>query len=66
MSEGRINKKSYEELINQDVEWLMKNTNHSLEREHIIDILKDSIYYYYQCYPLISKHKYDGRKRPWC
>lgn len=47
MSEIHLARKLYEELINQDIEWLVKNTDQSLERDHIIGILKDSVNIYY-------------------
>ena len=47
MSEIHLTRKSYEELINQDIEWLVKNTEQSLERDHIISVLKDSVDIYY-------------------
>ena len=47
MSEIHLARESYEELINRDIEWLVKNTDQSLERDHIIGILKDSVDIYY-------------------
>lgn len=47
MSEIHLARKLYEELINQDIEWLVKNTDQSLERDHIISVLKDSVNIYY-------------------
>ncbi len=47
MSEIHLARKLYEELINQDIEWLVKNTDQSLERDHIIEVLKDSVDIYY-------------------
>ena len=47
MSEIHLARESYEELINRDIEWLVKNTDQSLERDHIICILKDSVDIYY-------------------
>ena len=37
-----INRTSYEKLIAEDIEWLEINTEDSLERRHIIDVLKAS------------------------
>ena len=34
---------AYKKLINDDVKWLVENTENSLEREHIIKILWESI-----------------------
>lgn len=47
MSEIHLTRESYEKLIDQDIEWLTNNTAPSLERDHIIDILKDSVNLYY-------------------
>jgi hypothetical protein len=47
MSEVHLTREAYEELINQDIEWLIKNTDQSLERDHIISVLKDSVDIYY-------------------
>lgn len=47
MSEIHLTREAYEELINQDIEWLVKNTDQSLERDHIIEVLKDSVDIYY-------------------
>lgn len=43
----KIDKFSYEELINSDIEWLLANTHNCLERQHIIAIIKDSVNSYY-------------------
>lgn len=42
----RLNKKVYEQLINEDIAWLEK-VPRTLEREHIIAILKASIKHEY-------------------
>lgn len=38
-----ISKEAYEKLINEDIEWLVNNTGETLERDHIIVVLKQSI-----------------------
>ena len=47
MSETRMNRKGYERLIEEDIKWLHENTNSRLERDHIINVLRDSINMYY-------------------
>lgn len=42
----KMNKKSYAELINEDIEYLQKQSE-SLERQHIIEVLKESVILYY-------------------
>lgn len=37
-----ISKEAYEKLINEDVEWLVNNTEQTLERDHIVSVLKQS------------------------
>ena len=39
----RMNQQAYEKLIKEDIGWLLQNTNDTLERQHIIQILKNSI-----------------------
>ena len=34
---------AYEELVNEDIKWLEENTEGSLERGHIFQILKSSV-----------------------
>lgn len=34
---------AYEKLIEEDITWLMNNSEHSLEREHIICVLRHAI-----------------------
>lgn len=43
-----MDQSSYQKLIDGDIEWLMKNTEHSVERDHIIDVLKSSVKLYYK------------------
>lgn len=47
MSETRMNRKEYERLIEKDIKWLRENTKPRLERDHIINVLRDSINMYY-------------------
>jgi hypothetical protein len=42
----QLNKKTYAELIEQDIEYLMKQER-TLERDHIISVLRDSIRKFY-------------------
>jgi hypothetical protein len=37
----QLNYTSFQELIQADIEWLIENTEKTLEREHIIQILRD-------------------------
>lgn len=38
----KLNKISYEELVNEDIQWLLDNTKDTLERRHILLILENS------------------------
>jgi len=38
-----LNRKYYVKLIREDIDWLEKNTEDDLERQHIIVVLEDSI-----------------------
>ena len=42
----KMNKESYQKLIDEDLEWLNKQPR-TLERIHIADIVKESIDFYY-------------------
>lgn len=42
-----LNKKEYEKLIKEDIEALIRTMPNCLARDHIIDILNDSVNYYY-------------------
>lgn len=44
-----MNKTAYQELINDDAKWLVENTEDSIEREHILKVLWDSIHRLYPC-----------------
>jgi hypothetical protein len=37
---------AYEELVEEDIKWLEDNTERSLERGHIISILRENVKYY--------------------
>ena len=39
---GMINKEAYQKLIDDDIEWLLKQPR-SLERDHIVSVLKNSV-----------------------
>lgn len=39
----QMNKESYTRLVKENISWLLDNTDDSLERRHIIDILNNSI-----------------------
>jgi len=64
----QINKESYQKLIKEDIEWLLKNTERDLERDHIIDVLLNSIddkYPYEDSYDEeFKKWKYDTISKP--
>ena len=34
---------AYEDLVNEDIEWLQKNTEPCIERGHIVQLLKASV-----------------------
>jgi hypothetical protein len=38
----KINRKAYERLICEDMIWLLKHTPTSIERSHVLDVLKHS------------------------
>ncbi len=42
-----LNFAAYDKLVKEDIEWLLKNTEPTLERDHIIAVLKESHKYYY-------------------
>lgn len=42
----RLNRESFEKLISEDLEWLM-NQPRTLEREHVIQIVRDCVDMYY-------------------
>lgn len=39
----KINKESYEKLIQEDIVWLIHNTEQSSEQDHIITVLTQSV-----------------------
>lgn len=39
----KINKESYEKLIQEDIVWLIHNTEQSSEQDHIIAVLTQSV-----------------------
>lgn len=47
---------AYARIIKQDIEWLEKNSEYSLEREHIKSVLEDSIEKFYS---IIDEDKLD-------
>jgi len=44
----KITKWAYEHLISADIAWLLANTEDTLERRHIVSVLKDSPNQYYK------------------
>ena len=38
----KVNREAYQKLIDEDIEWLLKQPR-SLERDHIISVLKNSV-----------------------
>jgi len=36
-----LTNKAYSELIQEDIDWLLENSPRSLERDHIIQIIKE-------------------------
>jgi glycerol-3-phosphate O-acyltransferase len=57
-----INKSTYVKLININAKWLVDNTKNSLEREHILKVLWDSIDLLYPK-PPTERPKPDGNLR---
>ena len=62
----QLNKLGYKQLIDEDILWLEKNTPDTLERRHIIMVLRDSIDMYYplkvkcpDCGKMVQKRDYD-------
>ena len=47
----KINKEAYQKLITEDIEWLLKETERSLERDHIIEVLESSVSKYCPEFP---------------
>lgn len=47
MSETRINRETYERMIEKSINWLRESTKPRLERDFIINVLHDSINMYY-------------------
>ena len=45
---GTLNKKAYEQLFDENIEWLLNQTR-SLERDHIIDCMRWMRDHKYQC-----------------
>jgi len=43
----KLNKDAYMKLVYEDIDWLKKNSPHTLERDHIIMVLQDSIKRHY-------------------
>lgn len=39
----KLTKCAYERLVLEDTAWLIENTDDTLERRHILDILRDSV-----------------------
>jgi hypothetical protein len=48
---SKLNKSSYEQLIAENVEWLLGCTSRTLERDHIIAVLQNSIALHYPSQP---------------
>lgn len=42
-----INRAAYEKLVREDLEWLLNNTYRTLERDHIVMIIEQSVEFYY-------------------
>ena len=40
---SKLNQRAYQQLVEEDIRWLVDNTGESLERRHIVDILWDSV-----------------------
>lgn len=55
----KLNKEGYQQLINEDIAWLEK-LPYTLEREHIIAVLKCSVEHEY---PSVSDIEYERYQR---
>lgn len=40
---GKMNKEAYREMVNEDIQFLVKHAPDTLERRHIVEILRASI-----------------------
>ena len=54
----KMNKEEYTKLVNQDIRAIEREMKDSLERKHIISILKDSIRLYYSMYEPLDKQQF--------
>jgi len=61
----RLNKASYEQLINEDIAWLEKIPR-TLERDHIIAVLKASIEHEYPEIFNLEPEPCAEHGEPWC
>lgn len=50
---SKLTKMAFRQLVNEDVAWLEKQPR-SLEREHVIDIVKESPVFYYDVMELLG------------
>ena len=60
---GRLSRKGLTRLIREDIRWLMKQPE-SLEREHIVDVLKASITYEHDVLPALRNAEAHLRDDP--
>lgn len=37
---GKMGLRSYEQMVEENIEWFLENTEHSVERMHILDIIR--------------------------
>ena len=42
----KMNQQAYEKLICEDIDWLLNNTQDTLERQHIVQVLRNSVNIY--------------------
>jgi hypothetical protein len=54
---GRLNRWGYQQLIDGNIEWLLKQPR-TLERDHILEIMKQAVIYEYG--PEIERNQSDA------
>jgi hypothetical protein len=47
----RLNREAYEKLIEEDIEWLKAASTRTLERDHVVAVLLDSVRWHYEVLP---------------
>ena len=56
-----VNVETFNKMVDEDVEWLEKNTNDSIYKDHIIKCLElAKTHYQYHYLPLLDDSKWDN------